>query len=148
MGRLGRFLKALGLGGTDDYHDQAMEDHSKVSALYRPTAHVAVHAAVLSEIDNDDRARAAFEALRAHGIEGHHAIHILAGAFEGTVCFPVSMEIAGHRAPHGPGLAQVWDRISRDPDCRARLAKLYPAEHFASASDERRHLEGLQTNAR
>ena len=92
--------KVEGLSGEDQLLAKAIQDHLHLSHFHNalefadvregepyivedtsPLAHIAVHAAVEGQIEQDEDVKAAFEKLLAVGVDGHHARHLLGKLF-------------------------------------------------------------------
>jgi hypothetical protein len=62
-----------------DLHDGAPYEIEFQGSTVNPLAHIAVHAAVKGQIEQDPEVRAAFEKMVATGVAAHHAEHVLGG---------------------------------------------------------------------
>lgn len=97
-----------------------------------PMAHVAAHAGVKGQVEQDPLVRAAFEKLVATGISTHHAEHVL-----GAMLLELEWEgIQAIEAGKDPEKARMRyyreiQKLVRDPAFRKKLARQFGADHSA-----------------
>ena len=94
-----------------------------------PLAHLAAHAAVKGQIEQDPLVRAAFEKMVATGTSAHHAEHVL-----GALLLEKEWETA--RAVEagkieGRSLHPQTSKTHRDSAFRKKLTQRFTADHFA-----------------
>jgi hypothetical protein len=97
-----------------------------------PLAHVAAHAAVKGQIEQDALVRAPFEKMVATGTSAHHAEHVLAAMLLGTA-WERSRSV---RAGNGVKKAQTaynrkLQKLIRDSAFRKKLTRQFTADHSA-----------------
>ena len=97
-----------------------------------PLAHVAAHAAVKGQLEQDPLVRAAFEKMVATGTSAHHAEHVL-----GAMLLETEWETArAVEAGKDPEKAQKiyirkLQKLIRDSAFRQKLARQFTADHTA-----------------
>ena len=95
-----------------------------------PLAHIAVHAGVKGQIEQDPRVRAAFEKMVATGISAHHAEHVLGGLLAELIwgCGQSSEETASKAKTRFDHSIQ---RLCRDSQFRKKMTRRFPDNHSA-----------------
>lgn len=97
-----------------------------------PMAHIAAHAAVKGQIEQDPLVRAAFEKMVATGISGHHAEHVL-----GALLLEMEWESAqAIEAGKDAQKAQTTynrkiQKLTRDSTFRKKFARQFSDDHSA-----------------
>jgi Domain of unknown function (DUF1841) len=100
--------------------------------VVNPLAHVAVHAAVKGQLEQDPLVRAAFEKMVATGTSAHHAEHVL-----GVLLLETEWETArGVEAGKDPEKAQKicigkLQKLVQDSVFRKKLTGQFRADHCA-----------------
>jgi Domain of unknown function (DUF1841) len=97
-----------------------------------PLAHLAAHAAVKGQVEQDPLVRAAFEKMVSTGTSAHHAEHIL-----GALLLETEWETA-RAVEAGKDIEKIQkmyihklQKLSRDSAFRKKLAKRFTADHSA-----------------
>lgn len=105
-----------------------------------PLAHIAQHAAVLSMLEGDNDAKAAFETLtKEEGASEHHAIHMLSGLSLGFLWVSCHGQHGLERDESDllrGDLGYALKRICRDPRYRRRLAQEFSASHWEQIDNQ------------
>ena len=95
-----------------------------------PLAHIAVHAAVKGQIEQDPKVRAAFEKMVATGISAHHAEHVLGGLLT-EVIWGSSQSSEGTASKAKARYDQSIQRLCRDSQFRKKMTRRFGDNHSA-----------------
>jgi Domain of unknown function (DUF1841) len=95
-----------------------------------PLAHLAAHAAVQGQLEQDPLVRAAFEKMLATGTAAHHAEHVLGGLlfeteWETTRAVEAGRDTARLRAAY----IRKLQKLVRDSTFRKKLTRQFTADH-------------------
>jgi len=93
-----------------------------------PLAHLAVHAAVKGQIEQDPEVRAAFEKTVATGISAHHAEHVLGGLLTELIWgSSQSSERTASKAK--TRFDHSIQKLCRDSQFRKKITRRFPENH-------------------
>jgi hypothetical protein len=99
-----------------------------------PLAHITVHAVVLSMLEENSDARAAFERLtKEKSVSEHHAIHVLGSLFFGFYLVAGRGRSAlekDDRDLYRGDFEDALKRICRDPRYRYKVIQKFPPSHW------------------
>lgn len=97
-----------------------------------PTAHVAAHAAVKGQLEQDPLVRAAFDKMVATGTSAHHAEHVLGALLFETEWETVRALEAGKdiEKPRANYMRKL-QKLDRDAVFRKKLTRQFTADHSA-----------------
>jgi hypothetical protein len=95
-----------------------------------PLAHIAVHAGVKGQIEQDPEVRAAFEKMVATGISAHHAEHVLGGLLTELI-WGSSQSSEGTASKAKARYDHSIQRLRRDSQFRKKMARRFGDNHSA-----------------
>jgi hypothetical protein len=95
-----------------------------------PLAHIAVHAGVKGQIEQDPEVRAAFEKMVATGISAHHAEHVLGGLLTELI-WGSSQSSEGTASKAKARYDHSIQRLRRDSQFRKKMAGRFGDNHSA-----------------
>jgi hypothetical protein len=97
-----------------------------------PLAHVAAHAAVKGQIEQDPLVRAAFEKITATGTSAHHAEHVLSAILLETYWDGSKAAESGENIDKAQRVyKRKLQKLIRDWDFRKKLTRQFTADHSA-----------------
>jgi hypothetical protein len=115
-----------------DLRDGAQYEITVEGETVNPLAHVAAHAAVKGQLEQDPLVRAAFEKMVATGTSAHHAEHVLGAMLLETEWETARAVEAGKDTEK---LQKIYIRklqkLIRDSAFRQKLARQFTADHTA-----------------
>jgi hypothetical protein len=113
-----------------DLRDGAPYEITIEGETVSPMAHIAAHAAVKGQIEQDPSVRAAFEKMVATGASAHHAEHILCAMLMEEQCESARAFEAGEDS--GKAL-RIYNRkihkLTHDSAFRKKFIRLFSADH-------------------
>jgi hypothetical protein len=95
-----------------------------------PLAHIAVHAGVKGQIEQDPEVRAAFEKMVATCISAHHAEHVLGGLLTELI-WGSSQSSEGTASKAKARYDHSIQRLRRDSQFRKKMARRFGDNHSA-----------------
>ena len=95
-----------------------------------PLAHIAVHAAVKGQIEQDPEVRAAFEKMVATGVAAHHAEHVL-GALLAELIWGSSRSPEGSASKAKARYDHSIQKLCRDSQFRKKMTRRFGDNHSA-----------------
>jgi Domain of unknown function (DUF1841) len=97
-----------------------------------PSAHVAAHAAVKGQLEQDPLVRAAFEEMVATGTSAHHAEHVL-GALLFETEWETARAVEAGKDTERPRKTYIrkLQKLNRDSVFRKKLTRQFTADHSA-----------------
>ena len=95
-----------------------------------PLAHIAVHAAVKGQIEQDSEVRAAFQKMVATGVAAHHAEHVLGGLLA-ELLWGSSQSWEGTASKAKAGYDHSIQKLCRDSQFHKKMTRRFGDNHSA-----------------
>ena len=95
-----------------------------------PLAHIAVHAAVKGQIEQDPEVKAAFEKMVATGVSAHHAEHVLGGLLAELI-WGSSRSSEGSASKAKARYDHSIQKLCRDSQFRKKMTRRFGDNHSA-----------------